>query len=125
MTRAHAARWATGLVVLLASASLAGCGGGGGSSSASSATACSAVGYVKESASQDGISGATVTIESHSATTDAEGRYQMTGLSVGVQTRSISASGYSEYADTVTVDTGVNTYPDVLLVDAPPPPPPP
>ena len=122
MTRARATQWAGGLIVLLVLPHLAGCGDG---SSGSSSVGCSAVGYVKEAASQDGISGATVTIGTRSSTTTSEGYYQITRLPTGVLSRTVTATGYSSYADTIAAQSGVNTFPDVFLVDAPPPPPPP
>jgi len=120
--RMRATRWTVGLLVLLVSSMLAGCGGGGGSSGTSRA-ACTAAGYVKDGTSQGGISGATVTIATRSVITASGGRYQISGLPTGSQVRTVSAAGYSDYADTVTLQPGANALNNVYLVEPPPPPP--
>jgi len=119
-----ATRWAVGLVAVFITPYLAGCGGGGGSGS-SSTTTTAAIGYVKQAANQSAIPGATVTIGTRSAITASDGRYRISGLSAGALARSVSAAGYNNYSDAVTMQPGVNVLPDVLLVEGPPPPPPP
>jgi hypothetical protein len=112
-----------GLLALLTASYLAGCGGGGGGSSGTTRVVCTAAGYVKDAATQNGISAATVTIGTRSALTTADGKYQITDLTSGNLVRSVRASGYSDYADTITITPGVNTLTDVYLADSPPPPP--
>ena len=123
MTRRHTARWVVGVIALLALSYLAGCGGGGGGSSGATRVVCTAVGYVKDAATQAGISAATVTIGTRSALTAADGRYQIANLPTGNLVRSVRAAGYSDYADNITITPGVNTLTDVYLADSPPPPP--
>ena len=66
-----------------------------------------------------------MTIGTRSAATASDGRYQITGLVPGVPARTVTASGYSDYSDTVALQSGVNVLADIGLVEAPPPPPPP
>lgn len=116
--------WTVALSVLFLSPHLVGCGGGGGSSGTSD-PARTAVGYVKDAATQGAVAGASVTLGGRSATTASDGRYQITGLPAGELVRGVAAPNYSHYVDTVTLQPGVNTLTDVNLVEAPPLPPPP
>jgi len=71
-------------------------------------------GYVKDSSTGSGISGATVSIAGKSTITDSSGRYTIIGLRPGTYTVSASASGYSSYSKTITLEPGTNHH-DISL----------
>lgn len=66
------------------------------------------------------VEGASVGIGSISATTGADGRFELRNLPVGSATIVTSASGFAPRSETVTLVAGANTY-DVVLTPAPPP----
>lgn len=73
------------------------------------------------------ISGATVAIGTRSVTTGANGSFTLTSVPDGVQTLTVTASGYNKFTGSVTVvASGTVSVGDVNMIltgDGPPPPP--
>ncbi|MDD5510615.1 MAG: carboxypeptidase regulatory-like domain-containing protein [Dehalococcoidales bacterium] len=66
-------------------------------------------GYVIDSATTMGISGAVVSIGGKSGATGASGYFNITGLTPGDKNISVSANGYESFMGTVTLVKGLNT----------------
>ena len=81
------------IVEVLLLALLAGCGGGGGNGTVDPTTG-TVTGQVLRASDSAAVAEATVTIGGISSTTDANGRFQLAGLSTGRQSLTIVKSGY-------------------------------
>jgi len=98
----------------------AGCGGGGG---ATPGSVYGVQGNVLDMASGTGVSGAVVTVGTAATKTDAQGGFELVGLTPGTQTISAEAPGYADCTESVSVAAGITTIPDLLLLESPPLPP--
>lgn len=76
----------------------------------------SVLGTVSDSTTTLAISGATVSINNGTTTTDANGAYNLANLTEGSYSLTISASGYFTQTQSVTVQPGSATRRDVALV---------
>ena len=103
MTRA----WVTALVLSITIAALPGCDSGGEDEGPARGDV---TGIVSERLNESPIPGALVRISSASATTGADGSYEISGVAVGSRTMEVSAEGYDAYSDTVQVVDGTNTH---------------
>jgi hypothetical protein len=74
-------------------------------------------GYVTNAVNNQVISGATVYLGSTQATTGSDGMYTVTGVTPGVYTLKVAATGYIAYTQTLNVTSDVNagTYADFHL----------
>jgi len=72
-------------------------------------------GMVRDAATGAAIAGATVKVGVASTTTDASGKYILSGLTEGSYTETVSASGYADVSQSVSVVTGQTTVFDVNL----------
>jgi hypothetical protein len=86
--------------MLIAGLMLAGCGGGGRFGNCS--------GYVQDATSQQGVGGASISIGGKSGTTQGDGSYRITGIPVGAQAVTISATDYATHSGQVQVAEGDN-----------------
>ena len=102
-------------IALAGSALVIACGDGGGSGPAETATVSGVV-----TAAADGavIAGATVKVGSATATTGADGRFEITDLRVGSATITTSAPLFDARSESVSLVAGVNTH-DVVLTRRP------
>jgi thermitase len=81
-------------------------------------------GTVRDAATGATIAGATVKVGVASTTTDASGKYILSGLTEGSYTETVSASGYADVSQSVSVLTGqttvanVNLPPNTMWVDS-------
>jgi len=79
-------------------------------------------GTISDANTGDPITGATVTLDSASTTSDSTGKYSLT-VTVGIYTLRISANGYQTWSETVDLSAGGTQTLDVKLTPLPPPPP--
>ena len=110
-----------GILVMVASLALTGCGGGGKDSASNGGTGGSIQGYVVNSEGTP-LPGAIVSAGGKSTTTDNYGEFNLQNVTPGVQIVSVSLAGY--YNDgrgsaSVTVVSGQVAYPAVHLVLVP------
>jgi len=118
------------VVVAVVGLMLSGCGSGGQALPPTPAPDAVVQGYVRDAATDDGVAGVSVTVRARSATTDATGRYRVTGVATGQCTVNVVPPGGYVLAGAVPpqqVSAGTNTLPDIYLVagaqgppDAPP-----
>ena len=66
-------------------------------------------GTVRDSATGTVISGATVKIDNAETTTDSDGNYTLSGITVGTYTITVSKNGYQDYQASITIVEGTNT----------------
>lgn len=124
-----------GGVALVATTGLliCGCGGGGGGDIIGTPPSAQGQvqGVVANAYTSSGVYPATVSIGGQDVTTQTDGSYS-TSVNTGTHSLSVSASGFEPFPRpgdppyTISVSTGVNVIPDVLLVPAgtaPPSPP--
>ena len=115
-----------GLVVF----TMAGCGGGGGGGGVVP-RGSTVTGTVVDAATRAPVAGATVTVGTSNAVTDAAGDYTATNVPAGQQALSAAATGYLGFPAGgappfyVNVTAGTTALQDLLLVPASQPPPPP
>jgi len=74
-----------------------------------------ASGFVKDAVTRTGIEGATVTIGGKSNITDSNGAYLIENIPAGSQSIVVTALGYQDYNNSVTIEEGDNVIDDVLL----------
>ena len=96
-----------------------GCGGGGGGGYTPPETPSSRVkGYVKNAVDRSGLVEATVTVGGKDATTDANGYYEIFGVSIGSQSVIVTPPNGYLLAGPVParrVTSGTTTIPDIYL----------
>lgn len=90
------------------------CGGEGGGPSGSTGTI---TGTVTSAATGVVLSGATVSVGSAQATSGADGRFELTGVSTGAVTISCARVGFSAYSAAITVQEGSNAQDIVLAAE--------
>jgi pimeloyl-ACP methyl ester carboxylesterase len=96
---------------LLTSTFVAVCGGSDPGGLPATATVS---GVVTAASGGDVIQGARVTIESATATTDADGRFHLQNLPIGNATIITNAPGFEERSESVSLNEGVNAH-DVVM----------
>lgn len=72
-------------------------------------------GFVKDAVTKTGIEEAIVTIDSKSNITDSNGAYLIENIPAGSQSIVVTALGYQDYNNSVTIEEGDNVIDDVLL----------
>jgi hypothetical protein len=106
MTLIHARRLARCSLLPAGLILLASCGGGGSDGGTGPSSDLS--GTVTEATRATPVAGATVSVGSRQATTGADGRYELKGLSGGSVTLAVSAAGYEPFTQAVSVNAGAN-----------------
>ena len=101
-------------IALVTSLSVAACGGSEPNGSPATAT----VSGVVSAAAGAVIEGASVTIGSATATTGADGRFELANLPVGSATIKTTAPGFAPRSESVSLIEGSNTH-DVVLTPTP------
>ncbi len=94
------------LVLLL----LVACGGGSSGPTGTTGGGAALSGTVRVNGSAALLSGAVVTVGSHTATTDANGHFELTGLATGAATARAARPGYSGSDAALTLTSGSNSH---------------
>lgn len=102
------------LVTILVLGLMAGCGSGG-STTPPVFQYGTAEGFVKDAVTRTGIEEAIVTTGGKSNITDSNGAYLIENIPVGSQSIVVTALGYQDYDNSVTIEEGDNVIDDVLL----------
>ncbi|MEO8480395.1 MAG: carboxypeptidase regulatory-like domain-containing protein [Gemmatimonadota bacterium] len=95
---------------------LAACGGSSSPTGPGGGGTTTLSGTVRATGSASALEGATVTIGSHTATTDANGHFELTGLPTGATTALAARPGYSESQIALTLSSGSNSHDFSLAV---------
>jgi hypothetical protein len=75
-------------------------------------------GAVTDASTGSAVSGATVSVGTHTATTSGSGSYSLSEVQEGTYTLTVSATGYQQYTQSVTVTAGGVTTANVALTPA-------